>query len=453
MAHLLIVDDEPAVTSVLGAFFERKGGHTVVRAHGGLEGVELFIQDRPDLVLLDLRMPDMSGFEVLQRIREFDPMVVIITAHGDIPVAVEAMKNGAENFLVKPVDLPQLSTVAERALEKSRLRRLNTMLRTNEFSSATTPLLGQSPIMQEVGKQMELLAASDKTPGLLIGEPGTGKGRIAQLIHSLSARGRNTFREVTCGAFPNTQALESELFGHERDAFDSAFDTKAGCFELARGGTVFLDEITDVHMELQPKILRVLDGRTIRRIGGLQDISTDVRILAATSRDLIAELGENRFREDLYYRLNIIPVYLPPLRARTREDLIGLIAQTLAEIHLDMSDAPNVVSDEALEILLMYGWPGNVRELRNVLEHALVLACGAPRVRPEHLPADVRNAWGTPVAKHAPKTLLELERDYISQMLRMHKLNRTRAAKELGISRQTLIKKIKEFGLLFRPGM
>jgi DNA-binding NtrC family response regulator len=346
MAHLLIVDDEPAITSVLGAFFERKGGHTVTRAHGGLEGIELFIQDRPDLVLLDLRMPDMSGFEVLQRIREFDPIVVIITAHGDIPVAVEAMKNGAENFLVKPVDLPQLSTVTERALEKSRLRRLNTMFRTRNGSSSAIPLLGQSPIMQEVGKQIELLAASDKTPGLLMGESGTGKGRIAQLIHSLSARGRKPFREVSCGAFSNTQSLESELFGHERDAFDGAFDTKAGCFELARGGTVFLDEITAVHMELQPKILHVLDGRTIRRIGGLQDIRTDVRILAATSEDLAEELEAHRVREDLYYRLNIIPVYLPPLRARTREDLTSLIVQTIAEMHPDMSEAPDVVSDD-----------------------------------------------------------------------------------------------------------
>jgi DNA-binding NtrC family response regulator len=451
MAHLLIVDDEPTVTKALGSFFERNGGHVVTRAHGGAEGLERFIQDRPDVVLLDLRMPDVSGFEVLQRIREYDPVVIVITAHGDVQVAVEAMRNGAENFLAKPLDLPHLAAATERALEKARLKRLNALLRAQQGSSSVS-MLGSSPAMVELTRQIELLAESSRTTGLLLGESGTGKGRIAQMIHTLSDRSKNAYVEVNCATMSG-QELESELFGHERGAFSGAYETRAGLFELAHEGTVFLDEVADLDPELQPKLLELLDGKGFKRLGGVQRITTNVRVLAATSKDLVAEVNAGNFREDLYYRLSIMPIYLPPLRARAREDIIELIGNVMLELQTYVTEAPKVVSDEALEYLMAYSWPGNVRELRNALERALLVARGSEVIKPEHLPLEVRNAWGHGAADlHPPTTLLEMERAHIHRTLRAHNLNRTQAAKALGISRATLVKKIKQFGLMVRAG-
>jgi DNA-binding NtrC family response regulator len=451
MAHLLIIDDEPAITAVLGAFFERNGGHTVSRAHSGAEGIERLAQQRPDLTLLDLRLPDISGFEVLQRVREYDPVVIMITAYGDVPLAVEAMKNGAENFLTKPVDLPHLSAVTERALEKARLKQLNSLLRLQRDGNSGMPLLGSSPAMRELTMQVEMLASSEKTIGLLLGESGTGKGRVARLIHELGSRTQNAFVEVNCAALTTT-SLDSELFGHERGAFGDATETKSGLFEMAHGGTVFLDEVGDLAPDLQPKLIGVLEGKSFRRLGGTQEISTDVRLLAASSKDLVNEVNAKRFREDLYYRLSVMPIYLPPLRARAREDLVELVAKLMLELQQQLSDAPSELSDDALDRILKYSWPGNIRELRNTLERAMLLARGSDVVKLEHLPADVRDSWGVHTNGYIPKTLLDMERAHIHRTLHAHNLNRTHAAKELGISRATLIKKIKQFGLVFRPG-
>lgn len=450
MAHLLVVDDEPAITTVLSAFFERTGGHTVTRAHSGLEGVERFVRHRPDLVLLDLRLPDISGFEVLQRLREYDPVVIMITAHGDIPLAVEAMKNGAENFLTKPVDLPHLSAITDRALEKARLKQFNAYLRQQRTSNPAAPLLGRSAAMRELAAQVELLASSDNTTGLLLGESGTGKGRVARLIHARSPRVRHPFVQVNCAALTAT-SLDAELFGIERAGPGEVAEPRTGLFEIGSHGTVFLDEVGDLAPELQPKLLGVLEGKSFRRVGGTQEVSIDVRVLAASSKDLVNEVNAGRFREDLYYRLSVMPVYLPPLRARAREDLVELVGTLMDELRPQLPDAPAALSDDALDQILKYSWPGNIRELRNALERAMLVSRGTDLIRPTHMPAEVRDAWGGDVSGYTPKTLLELERAHIHRALHAHNLNRTRAARELGISRATLIKKIKQFGLVFRP--
>jgi two-component system, NtrC family, response regulator AtoC len=441
MASVLIVDDEPAITATLGTYFERNGGHAVTKAHTGQEGINLFRQLRPDLVLLDVRLPDMTGFDVLDRIRDDNGTVIMITAYGDVPLAVQAMQNGAENFLTKPVELAHLGAAAERAFEKSRLRQMNRFLasRRGNASSARV-LLGSSPPMQELGNQIEMLASSERTTVLLIGESGAGKGRVAELIHSRSGRAARPFIEVNCAAL-TAETLDGELFGRDGTA------PKPGLFEVADGGSLFLDEIGDLGSALQPKLLGVLEGKAFRRVSGTQEIHSDVRLIAATSKDLVNEVTAGTFREDLYYRLSVMPVYLPPLRARSREDLIELIAHVLDELRATLPDAPPQIGDAALDRMLRYTWPGNIRELRNVLERATIVSRGADTIGPEHLPADVRDATGVGVEHHVPKSLDEVERTHIERTLRVHAGNRTHAARELGISRATLIKKIRAYGL------
>ncbi|HTA75400.1 MAG TPA: sigma-54 dependent transcriptional regulator [Gemmatimonadaceae bacterium] len=441
MASVLIVDDEPAITATLGTYFERNGGHAVTKAHTGQEGINLFRQLRPDLVLLDVRLPDMTGFDVLDRIRDENGTVIMITAYGDVPLAVQAMQNGAENFLTKPVELAHLGAAAERAFEKSRLRQMNRFLasRRGNASSARV-LLGSSAPMQELANQIEMLASSDRTTVLLIGESGAGKGRVAELIHSRSGRGARPFIEVNCAAL-TADTLDGELFGHDNGG------PKPGLFEVADGGSLFLDEIGDLGPTLQPKLLGVLEGKPFRRVGGTQEIHANVRLIAATSKDLVNEVTAGTFREDLYYRLSVMPVYLPPLRARSREDLIELIAHVLDDLRSTLPDAPPQIGDAALDRMLRYTWPGNIRELRNVLERATIVSRGADTIGPEHLPADVRDATGIGVEHHVPKSLDEVERSHIERTLRVHSGNRTHAARELGISRATLIKKIRAYGL------
>jgi two-component system, NtrC family, response regulator AtoC len=447
MASVLIVDDEPAITATLGTFFERVGGHAVTKAHTGQEGIDLFRQVRPDLVLLDVRLPDMTGFDVLDKIRDEHGTVIMITAYGDVPLAVQAMQNGAENFLTKPIELAHLGAAAERAFEKSKLRQMNQFLASRRGSaSSARVLLGSSGPMQELANQIEMLAASDRTTVLLIGESGAGKGRVAELIHSRSARATRPFIEVNCAAL-TAETLDGELFGHERVSDDHG-GPKPGLFEVADGGSLFLDEIGDLGPTLQPKLLGVLEGKPFRRVGGTQEIQADVRLIAATSKDLVNEVTAGTFREDLYYRLSVMPVYLPPLRARSREDLIELIAHVLDELRSTLPDAPPQIGEAALDRMLRYTWPGNIRELRNVLERATIVSRGAETIGPEHLPADVRDATGVGVEHHVPKSLDEVERSHIERTLRVHSGNRTHAARELGISRATLIKKIRAYGLL-----
>jgi DNA-binding NtrC family response regulator len=445
MAKILIVDDEPDLVSAFGRFFERTG-HDVLRATTGQEALAVTEAEHPALLLLDLKLPDMSGFEVLERTREHNPVVIMVTGHGDVALAVQAMQAGAEGFLTKPVELPHLGAVVDRALEKAQLRALNRAAGARLGRMSAGMLLGSSPPMRELAQQIELLARSERTVALLVGETGVGKGRVARAIHALSSRGGRVFHEIDCSMRP-IEALEQELFGVERTAGGPV----PGLFEAADGGTLFLDEIAELPEALQPTLLRVLESRRVRRVGGSREVPVDVRLIAATTRDLATEVTEGRFREDLYSRLGVMPLYLPPLRARSREDLRETVGALVGELRRGIPDAPREVSIEALELIGAHPWPGNVRELRNVLERALLLARGAPTLLPRHLPADVRGGGDELLVPHVSRTLAEVERAHIDRTLRAHGANRTRTAKELGISRATLIKKIREYELGERP--
>ena len=445
MASVLIIDDEQAITSALGTYFERSG-HDVMVAHSGEDGVTCVRRAHPDLVLLDLRLPDLSGFEVLDRIREFNSVVIMITGFGEVPDAVRAMQAGAESFLTKPIELAHLGATADRAFEKVRLRQMNRYLTDRRGRLPATALLGSSAPMRELAQQIELLARSERTTVLITGESGTGKGYVAETIHRASSRGERPMVEVNCAALSGT-TLDGELFGQELSSGNGTDALKQGLLDIAAGASLFLDEIGDLDPALQPKLLRVLEGKSFRRLGGTREITVDTRLIAATGKDLVSEVTAGNFREDLYYRLSVMPINLPPLRARSREDLLELIAHLVEELRPNLADAPTELEDEALERLLKYAWPGNIREMRNVLERAMIMARGVARVGAEHLPTEVREASGAGVEHHVPRTLSEVERIHIDRTLRAHNANRTRAARELGISRATLIKKIKEYGL------
>ena len=445
MATVLVIDDTPAVAAVIGAFFER-AGHQVVRMHSGEEGIAAFQRTRPDLVLLDLQLPDVSGFDVLARIKEYEPVVIMITGHGDIPLAVQALKEGAENFLTKPLDLDHLRVAAERGLEKARLRQLARYMRERRGLKGVGALLGTSPPMRELAHQIELLSSSDRTTVLLLGEQGTAKGQMAYAMHAMSGRADKPFIEVVCAGAAEG-ALDAELFGDEFAGTRESPVRRLGLAEVADKGALLLDEILSLDLPVQGKLLRLLEAQRFRRVGGVQDIAVDVRMIVTSSRDLVEEIQSGRFREDLYYRLSVMPVVLPPLRARAREDILALIDRIMSELKRQLPHSAEDLSESALEQLLRHSWPGNIRELRNVLERAMIVGRGSRQLALEHLPPDVRRAGGNAGTRHEPRTLHDVERAHIERTLRAHNENRTRTARELGISRATLINKIKEYQL------
>ena len=446
--NLLLIDDDADVLRALGDYFD-KVGYEVGRAATGEAGLEAFERIRPDVVILDLHLPDLDGLEVLERLRSRGGSVILLTGQGDIDTAVRAMQLGAEHFLTKPVDLNHLAAATARVSEKVRLVRQNALLRARQHAGDGLESLGESPPLRELGRQIELLAASERSPVLLAGESGTGKGWVARVIHHLSPRASGPFIEVNCTGL-SARTLDSELFGHEKGAFSDANERKRGLFELADQGTVFLDEIGDVALELQPKLLRVLETGTFRRLGGTRELTVDARLIAATNRDLAAEVEAGRFRRDLSYRLSVMPLRLPAVRERSRDDRMTLLTRILSDLAPQMPGCPSACSAEALDRLLSAPWPGNVREMRNVVERAMILARGAGQLDVEHLPADVRKGGGGGGAgdrRRQPQALVEVERVHIEKTLRFHGGNRTRAAAELGISRATLINKIKAYGL------
>ena len=449
MASILIIDDEIAIATAFAMFFRHDGAHVVHEAHTGTAGIELYERLKPDLVLLDVRLPDMTGFDVLSRIRADEPVVIMVTAYGDVAMAVEALHKGAENFLTKPVDLSHLAAAAARALEKAQLRRMNRYLSDRRGVSAGV-VFGSSPAMRELAAQIAVLSGSDRTTALIVGPRGAGKGRVAELIHAQGPRAAKPFVEVNCAAL-TAESLGSELFGVEASAEGGHGSTRKGVFEIADGGTVFLDEIGDLAPHLQPNLLRVLEGKGFRRHGGTSEITPDVRVIAATSKDLNTEVAAGTFREDLFYRLSVMPITLPPLRERAREDVVELTAYLLDVLSHAVTGAPTELSDDALSAILRYGWAGNIRELRNVLERAMLLARGHQRIELAHLPRDVQGASGADVAHHDPKSLDDVEKAHIDRTLKANNQNRTHAARELGISRATLIKKIRDYQLADKP--
>ena len=441
---VLLIDDDVDVLRAIGNAFERLG-YEVTRELSGEAGLATFDRQRPEVVILDLRLPGMDGMEVLEALRKRGAAVILLTGQSDVETAVRAMQLGAENFLTKPVDITHLAAAAARVADKVRLRRVNETL-LHGPSGRGLESLGSSGQMQDFAHQVSLLAQSDRTTVLLTGESGTGKGWVARMIHDLSPRAKEPFVEVNAAGL-NSTFLDSELFGHEKGAFTDAKDRKQGLFEIADRGTIFLDEIGDLVPELQPKLLKVLETKTFRRLGGTRELTVDVRLIAATNRNLQAEVERGRFREDLYYRLSVMPLMLPAVRDRTREDRMSLVTRILGDLRKELPDGPPALSSEVVERLLAYPWPGNVREMRNVLERALSLGRGQPAVSVEHLPGEFRARPGVGDRRHTPLSLDDLERQHIDRTLKHHGGNRTRAAAELGISRATLINKIKRYNL------
>jgi DNA-binding NtrC family response regulator len=446
---LLLVDDDPAILDVLGRFLDRQG-YEVLTESTGQGALRAWDEDLPDLVLLDLRLPDTDDLSVLEALCERDATVILLTGHGNIDLAVEAMRLGAENFLTKPVELDHLGAVVERALERVRLVRENERLRLQGSPDGGLNSLGSSGPMVALAERIQLLAGSERTTVLLTGESGTGKGWVARMLHSLSPRSRAPFVEVNAAGLTPT-FLASELFGHEKGAFTGAHERRDGLFLEAHGGTLFLDEVGELSGELQPRLLNVLETRSFRRLGGSRELTSDVRFVAASNRDLEAAVEAGTFREDLFYRLNVARIHLPPLRERSPEDRLGLLHQLLQRLHLEMPGPTPELSTPVLELLLAYAWPGNIREMRNVLERALLYARGADELRPAHLPPELRGGDRSEGrgrrGAFRPESLEEVERRHVAQTLRHHGGNRTRTARDLGIARTTLLQKIERYGL------
>ena len=422
---ILLVDDDASAVRAIGEYFERIG-YEVWREDTGERAVETFLRVRPDVVLLDLHLPDSSGLVVLERLHREGGAVILLTEQGDIDTAVKAMQLGAENFLTKPVDITHLAAAVARVAEKARLSRQNARLRALDHESEGVSSLGVSPAMRELGRQIELLAADECSTVLLQGESGTGKGWVARIIHNLSPRADGPFVEVNCAGL-SPKVLHSE-------------------FELADKGTIFLDEIGGLAPELQPKLLQLLETKRFRRLGGTRELTVDVRLIAATNRDLVREVAAGRFREDLYDRLNVMPLTLPPVRARSREDRLDLVTRILADLKTQLPGCPSACSTDVLDRLLSAAWPGNVREMRNVIERSMILGRGQPTIGVEQLPPDLRQR-AVADRRYQAQLLSEVERQHIERTLRHHSGNRTRAALELGISRATLINKIKAYSL------
>jgi two-component system response regulator AtoC len=375
-AHILIVDDQESIRH----FIEKAmldEGYQVSTAGEGREALTLVSENLPDLVLLDLRLPDTHGLDVLKKLKEDDPdlQVIIMTAFGDVESAVRAMKLGAHDYINKPINLEQLFITVDKALESRKLwRELKHLRRQQSDRFSRDFIRGQSPRMKEVYDTIEQVALSDSTSVLIQGESGTGKEHLANMIHELSTRREKPFLEINCAAIPK-ELLESELFGHEKGAFTDARAQKQGLLEMANGGTLFLDEVGEMSLQIQVKLLRVLERMTFKRVGGTKDIQVSVRIISATNQDLQKMCEEGRFREDLYYRLKVVPMRVPPLRER-REDILILAKHFLYGFSKQFGKEFQGFSPEAEQALLAYPWPGNIRELKNLMERTVLLESG-----------------------------------------------------------------------------
>jgi len=417
----------------------------------GREAIERVHEQAVGAVLLDLKLGTEDGLEVLKRLRQEDPTlpVIMLTGHGSLQHAVEATRLGAFDFMVKPPDLDHLGVVLERAIEHARLKREVDVHRREKRE----PLVGDSGGLKRALQRLEKAGRSSTATVLIRGETGSGKGLLARYLHAHSAREAGPFVELNCSAIPE-QLLESELYGHEKGAFTDAKRFKKGLFELADTGTLFLDEIGEMTPGLQAKLLHVLETRTFRRVGGSTEITVDVRVIAATHRDLVRAVAEGRFREDLYFRLNVVPIEVPALRERAED--IGLLAEHFIQLFCrDLGRTPVRLHPEALKTMLAYAWRGNVRELKNVIERVVLLEA-EDEIRPEHLPAELTPgrvritgpaAAASPFPSGVVRPLVEIEQMAIEHALQVCDGNKTRAAQLLGISRQTLRTKLKEFAL------
>jgi two-component system, NtrC family, response regulator AtoC len=442
---ILIVDDEKNTREGLARAL--RGDYAVAEAENGLRALEWLESHHADVVLSDLRMPGMDGMTLLSRLlaRDPKPVLILLTAYGSIETAVEAMKRGAYDFLAKPVNLDRLELLLTRALAEGRLGEENRRLKAQLDSKyGFENILGASPAMQEVFDTIRQ-AAPTRTTVLIQGESGTGKELVARALHQCSPRAQGPFIPVHCAALAPT-LLESELFGHEKGAFTGAVERRRGRFEMADGGTLFLDEVSEIDPSLQVKILRVLEERQFERVGGSHPVNVDVRLVAATNRDLKKMVEDGTFREDLFYRLYVVNLALPPLRERDG-DIVLLVQHYLKALAAEHGKTVTGLTPEAMDALCAYAWPGNVRELRNVIERMVVLGSG-DKLTVRDLPPALRAPAGRAESGGRPGRLLrDAERQLIEEALRRHKGRRAPAAADLGISRRTLHRKLNEFGL------
>lgn len=450
-AKIVVADDEPRVRGVI-ALLLKEEGYEVRTASNGQEAVETALAFRPDVILLDQQMPLLTGVQALEKIKAArpDPVVILVTAFGSVSLAVEAVKKGAYDFIEKPFDNDKLLLTVRRAVEHRRMRGEIDTLK-SRLGDNRPDIIGERSGLRQVMLQVARVAETDATV-LVHGESGTGKELIARAVHDRGKRAGQAFVAVNCGAIPLT-LMESELFGHEKGAFTDARDTQAGTFERANGGTLFLDEIGELPLDAQVKLLRVLEDRTITRVGGKKTIPVNVRIVAATNRDLEEEVRLGRFRLDLFYRINIFTLRLPPLRER-KEDIPLLAGFFLRKHNASLNLSIERITPEAMDRLCAYDWPGNVRDLENAIQSAMIL-CPEGQIQPEHLPSRIKTTLIDPLSTshlEAEDTSLrdtssQAEKARILAALQKQGYNRTLTAEALNISRKTLFNKMKRYNL------
>ena len=445
-ANILVVDDEEVMRNACTQILTRDS-HRVRVAENGEQGLAIIKKEAFDILILDLVMPGLSGMDLLRKVREDFPdlLVIVITGYATVESAVEAMKGGAYDYIPKPFTPDALRMVVRRAIEKRELILKNIFLQQElKTRIGEVEIIGKSKAIQEVLKLARKVASTDSTV-LITGESGTGKELIARSIHQLSPRHQKPFVTVDCGALVET-LFESELFGHVKGSFTGAVATKYGRFEIANGGTIFFDEVGNIGQAVQAKLLRVIQEREITRVGSSQVIKVDVRLIAATNKDLWKEVKEGNFREDLLYRLQVVPIYLPPLRER-KEDIPLLAEYVVEKFYKKMKKPKKTVSPQALDKLCQYSWPGNVRELENTIERAIVLS-DRETIEPDDLfPSSPYSLHKKEPDPMEVKTLSEMEKEHIIRTLRMLQGNKSKTAERLGIDRKTLRAKMKRYGI------
>ena len=437
---VLVVDDEPGVRFGIRDFLEQQG-YEIEEAQSCEDAQNLFRTSRPDIVIADYMMPDGTALDLLPRLKEIDPdtPLLVLTAHGSIDLAVRAIKEGAEQFLTKPLELPALQVILQRLLQKQRNHHKQLASKTRQVRQAVDPFIGTSPAIRALADQARKILSSE-SPILIRGETGSGKGVLARWLHENSPRADEAFVDLNCAGL-SRELLETELFGHEKGAFTSATASKQGLFEVAHRGTIFLDEVGDVDLQIQPKLLKVLEEKRFRRVGDVRDRQVDVRLIAATHQDLGQFVREKKFRDDLYFRISTIPLSFPPLRERI-EDIPTVAQYLLNKVSVDLGRGELILDEDCIRALQAYSWPGNIRELRNVIERAVLLS-DQRCITIKDLHFDGHGSVGAPFLD-TRLTLLELEKQHIERVLQEEHGKVERAAKRLGIPRSSLYQKIKK---------
>jgi DNA-binding NtrC family response regulator len=437
---VLVVDDESGVRFGIRDFLEQHG-YEIDEAESCQDAQHIFRTSRPDIVIADYMLPDGTALDLLPRLKEIDSgtPLLVLTAHGSIDLAVRAIKEGAEQFLTKPLELPTLLVILQRLLQKQRNHHKQLASKSRQVRQAIDPFIGTSSAIRALREQAKKILSTD-SPVLILGETGTGKGVLARWLHDNSPRAEEAFVDLNCAGL-SRELLETELFGHEKGAFTSATATKQGLFEVAHRGTIFLDEVGDVDLQIQPKLLKVLEEKRFRRVGDVRDRQVDVRLIAATHQDMGQLVREKRFRDDLYFRISTIPLSFPALRERV-EDIPTMAQYLLDKVSADLGRGELRLDENSIQALKAYSWPGNIRELRNVIERAVLLS-DQKTITINDLHFDGHTQVGSPFLD-SRLTLLELEKQHIERVLMEERGRVEKAAKRLGIPRSSLYQKIKK---------